>query len=818
MLFLFTISAFTISAQNDQKSSFTVKGTVVDSISGESVPFCTVSASKLKIPMVNLKRLAADVNGKFNVDFTSKDTLLLKFESMGMKPLTKKVVLSDKITDLGKIALVTANKALGEVTVTATKPLVKVDLDKLTYDMKSDPESQSSNVLDMLRKVPMVTVDADENIQVKGKSNFKIFMNGKPTNMISSNPSQVLKSIPANTIKSIEVITEPGPKYEAEGLAGIINIITENAMKGYSASVNAGFDTNGSLNGGLYFTTKIGKWGITTNMNTSQFRSPDSYSDYIRTNKIDHSVLTQNSTSSNNGNFRNGSLSLSYEIDSLNLITVTGSGWGGNNSSNGTTNSNNVAANNNILQSYRQMRNSSNLWGGYEGGVDYQRSFKKPDKLLTFSYQLSYSPGGMDNESWLDEAYTQNYLAPHQKIKTNSRGNEHTFQIDYTEPFNKKHVFGIGLKYIIRDNESKNSYSILDEISSSWKPMNETGVGNYVNDEFNHRQDVLGSYGSYTFKTRKFSVRVGARFEHTKSTINYAVQTYKNFTPPSFNNLVPSINFNYKITDMSNITLSYTQRLSRPSIDYLNPFVDNSNSYNIRVGNPNLNTEISNSFNLSYGYFNQKFNLNASIFHSFTNNAIEEINTLHGDTIKTTYENIGINRNTGISTYFRYQITPKFNVYFNGNSSYSYLADGNGRENDGFDFMGFLGSGYNLPKDWSLNLNAGFFKRGVSLQGGGGFFAHYGININKSFLQKKLNISVRPGMFLQKYMKFSNYIETDQYRIDNTFRRYAPNIRFNISYRFGQMKEQIKTTKNTIKNDDVKAGGSSSEGSSTGNM
>ena len=234
-LFLFTISVFTLFSQNESKITYTIKGIVVDSVSGETIPFCTVSAAKQKMPMVNIKRLAADVSGKFSMEMNMKDTLLLKFEAVGMKTLMKKVIVAEKTTDLGKIALGAANKTLGEVTVMATKPLVKMDLDKLTYDMKSDPESQSSNVLDMLRKVPLVTVDADENIQVKGKSNFKIFMNGKPTNMISSNPAQVLKSIPSNTIKSIEVITEPGPKYEAEGLSGIINIVTENAKKCYSA-------------------------------------------------------------------------------------------------------------------------------------------------------------------------------------------------------------------------------------------------------------------------------------------------------------------------------------------------------------------------------------------------------------------------------------------------------------------------------------------------------------------------------------------------------------------------------------------------------
>ena len=189
---------------------FTIKGTVVDSLSNETVPFVTVSASKSTMPVMPFKRVAADAQGKFEFTVSTSEALILKFDAVGMKTTAISVSdFSNKTIELGKIRIAANDKMLSEVTVIAAKPLVKVDLDKITYDMKSDPESQTSSTLEMLRKVPMVTVDGDENIQVKGQSNFKIFMNGKETTMISSNPSQVLKSIPANTVKSIEVLTCP---------------------------------------------------------------------------------------------------------------------------------------------------------------------------------------------------------------------------------------------------------------------------------------------------------------------------------------------------------------------------------------------------------------------------------------------------------------------------------------------------------------------------------------------------------------------------------------------------------------------------------
>lgn len=390
----------TFSQVPNSASFFNIKGTVIDSVSTETIPFVTISASKTKMPAMPFKRVAADAQGKFELSVNSSDQIVLKFEAVGMKPATLVVSdFSNKIIDLGEIKLTANDKMLAEVTVTATKPLVKVDMDKISYDMKSDPESQTSNTLDMLRKVPMVTVDGDENIQVKGQSNFKILMNGKETTMISSNPAQVLKSIPANTVKSIEVITEPGAKYEAEGLAGIINIVTESSLKGYTGTVRAGVDNYGALNGGIYFSTKVGKWGITTNLNQGMFRNPGITTETNREsfNSSDYMYFSQKSEGKNTGNFRYGSLSVSYELDSLNLFTLSGNGFGGGYNSKTTGSTNLRSQMQDTTQMYNNLADMKGIWGGYEGSLDYQRSFKKKDKLLTTSYKASYSPRGSDN-------------------------------------------------------------------------------------------------------------------------------------------------------------------------------------------------------------------------------------------------------------------------------------------------------------------------------------------------------------------------------------------------------------------------------------
>ncbi|HHT23420.1 MAG TPA: TonB-dependent receptor [Bacteroidales bacterium] len=815
LLAITTVFANNIQSQQPPTQIVKFTGVVTDSISGETVPYATVSAINIISP-TPLKRIAADDKGKFEITIGEAENQFLLIDAVGMK--TKFIPLTDyskSIIDLGNISIIADTEMLSEVTVIATKPLVKVELDKIVYDTSADPESKSNNVLEMMRKVPLLTVDAEDNIKLKGKSNFKIYMNGKPTNIFANNPSQVLKTMPANTVKNIEIITEPGAKYESEGVDGIINIVMEKTVAGYNGSVNAGIDMYGALNGGLYFSTKIGKWGITSNFNGGQFINPGVELDYNLFNKMNKSKLSQHTELIDKGLYGNGNLNINYEIDTLNLLSISGSGWMGNNRNSGDIKSKMHDAYGNLMQSYIQARNSKFTWNGFEANVDYQRSFSKKDKLFTLSYKLSSSPGSSDRTTDITEAIY--YPINKQHIWNNSTSDEHTFQIDYIEPFNKKHIVEVGAKYILRNNISNNHYEQFASDSTTPEP-----IPGMIDDRFIHHQDVLGIYAAYTFRQMKYSFKVGGRFENTGSKVSYENQPELNFKPEPFNNLVPSFNFNYKLTNFSNIQLSYTQRLRRPSIHHLNPFKNYSSPTNVQIGNPGLNTEVNNSFSLNYGLFSQKFNFSTSAFHSFTNNSIEQFVYLKNDTTVTTYNNIGKNRNTGVSTYFRWQITPAINTYFNGSTSYSFLSDGN-NENKGFNYGGSLGSGITLPKDFRVNLFTGLFKMDVSLQGGGSHLFFYGLSANKSFLEKKLTVSLNASMFLQKYMQFSFYTDTETFRADTELKRLAPNLRLSVTYTFGEMKEQIKRAKRTIKNDDLKSSGDNTgtmmgTGSGTGGM
>lgn len=790
-------------SQNPQNFSCRVEGIAVDSVSAETIPYATVSISEVPTPEVYLKRIASGPNGEFAMEVTKTGDYLLHLESVGMAKLTReiKIVAGQKVLRLGKLLMIPSGKNLTEVTVTATKPLVKVDLDKISYDTKSDPEATSISVLDMLKKVPLVTVDAEDNIQLKGSTNFKIFMNGKETGMMTNNPSQVLKSMPASSIKSIEVITEPGAKYDAEGIGGIINIVTDHSLKGLTGTVRGAVSTKGSYYGGLYLSTKKGKFGLTANLNyNNQIDNGQTYDRNV-TNFDSQSVkyIHQYANSDASYRFYYGNLEASYEFDSLNLVSLTIGGYGGGNSSVDDAGTSSMNAQGDAISAFKQLTKSNNSWGGIDLSLDYQRTFKKPEQMLTISYKLNHNPDNTDNLSELTGVL--NYTSYTQHILYNANGDEHTFQVDYTEPFNKIHVLDVGVKYILRLNNSVNNYFLLNDTTKAWYP-----IPNQPKNDLNQTQNILGAYASYTLKLDKFSARAGLRFEETASNI---VLTDTGFNV-GFSNLVPAVTFSYKINDANNLKLNYSQRISRPGIWYLNPFLDNSNPYSLSQGNPDLVPELNNSISFDYSYISPKLTLNTSLFTSFTNNSIERVsNALNDSVTYSTYKNIGLSQTEGLSAYGNWQPDKSVRISLNGNAAYTSMRtnDGSGLKNDGFSYSLSLSGNFNLPYEIKLSSYGGYYSSRISLQGRSGSVFYYGLSASRDFLNKKLNISLSArNPFCEKII-YSGFMQTSTYREDVVQSYKSQSFGLSVSYRFGELKDQIKKVSKTIENDDVKGGG-----------
>lgn len=836
LLLLFMFATFAAGwAQKDVAPSFTIKGVLLDSLTQEGEPYATIRITKKGVPDKAVKMAVTGANGKFQEKLNvPAGDYAISISSIGKAPVVKDFTLkpSTKIIDLGTLYSSEANNELKGVEVVAQKPLVKVDVDKIEYNIEDDPDSKSNSILEMLRKVPLVTVDGEDNVQVNGSSSFKIHVNGKPNNMMSNNPKEVLKSMPANTIKYIEVITSPGAKYDAEGVGGILNIVTVGGgFEGYTATFRGNVSNNGA-GAGTYAMVKQGKMTISVNYNYDYNNSPRSYSDNYRENyepgARDEKFLESQSSSKSKGNFQHGNLEASYEIDTLRLLTAAFGMYGGSNESD--NNGNTVMYRTNhedVAYRYRTDSRNKNSWYSINGNIDYQRTSRKnKQRMLTLSYKINTQPQ-TDNsrnvyldifpdeqkEELAERLRLENY---HSDGKTNTM--EQTFQVDYTTPIGKLHTIETGTKYIFRRNSSDNA---LYEAAG--------GSDNYAynedrSSEYRHLNHILSAYVGYTLKYKDFSFKPGVRYEQTIQRVKYIVGPGEDFHT-NYSDWVPSVSLGMKIGKTQNLRVGYNMRIWRPGIWNLNPYFNNQDPMSISQGNPDLKSEKNHAFDIAYSNFSAKFNINVSLRHSFGNNGIERVSRLitneNGEifddnpehmapngAMYSTYDNIGKNRDTGLSLYLNWNASPKTRIYVNGRGSYRDLkSEAQGLHNYGWNVSCHGGIQHTLPLKIRLSLNGGGSTPYISLQGKGSGYQYYSIGLNRSFLKDdRLTLNLYCNNIFEKYRTYNSHTKGDNF-ISKSSGKY-PNryVGFSIGYRIGELKASVKKAARSINNDDVKGG------------
>ncbi|MDE6368970.1 MAG: outer membrane beta-barrel protein, partial [Muribaculaceae bacterium] len=435
----------------------------------------------------------------------------LSLQGMDGGRLNVEFSVSDKspIADLGFLTL-TENEVqhLDELTVTAQKPLVVREIDRLAYDVKSDPESSTAPLIDILRKVPMVTVDGDGNITVNGSSNFKIYKNGRPNNSFTKNAKDLFKAIPASTIKKVEVITDPGAREDAEGVGAILNIVTDSdtALEGITGNVNLYGDSNNPIpTPRLWLSSQIGKvtfslYGNYYNMNRRETENAShSVGKYLTTGQ----TLVFDEESSSKRNAYSGGFEMSYELDTLNLFTASMDIYQNYGKSDSRRDYVMTDASGALFQKYTQTSfYPQNQYLDIDGNVNYQRSTRRKGENITLSYQISTT--GQKQEQHTDYTDMYNFPVPYTGIQSNFdlRFFEHTLQLDWTRPIASKHTLDVGAKYIARRNHSKN---FRDYINS-----------HQTYDDFNHNTDIAAAYADFRAKFGKFGVRGGFRYEYSR--------------------------------------------------------------------------------------------------------------------------------------------------------------------------------------------------------------------------------------------------------------------------------------------------------------
>lgn len=828
---LILMLALCAKAQNTQHS-YTITGVVADSVTHEGEPYATLTIARADSAANPLKQALTDIKGRFSISSSGTGSYLLMVRSMGRKPMQRAYTVdaTTRTIDLGTLLLQDGGNQLETVEVVAYKPLVKADVDKIAYSVEDDPEANTNTVIEMLKKVPMVTVDGQDNIRVNGNSSFKIYVNGKPNNMMTKNPKEVLKSMPASSIKKIEVITNPGPKYDAEGVGGILNIVTEGkGPEGYNATFS-GRANNSSYGGGLYATVKQGKLTMSVNYNASSNHSPKGYT-YSDRSQIGTDGTVTSSTvadgyTKGHSQWQGGDVEASYEIDTLRLITgsFSLSKFTSKRDALNTAFST-VPATGQRLYGYRSPSHSKENWDDYSASLDYQRSFSVKDRLLTLSYRLESSPSTSDSRylytdrEAADDWQTFIDRMRDQRMDGDENTMEHTFQIDYTTPFAKHHTWEAGVKYILRRNKSDN-----DRYNLGTGDKDET----YDSDNsshYRHHNDILAAYTGYGLTLDKWSARLGLRYEHTLQKVEYLLGSGTNFHK-NFDDLVPSARLGYKFSDATNLSLGYKMRINRPGIWYLNPYLDDRIPDAISQGNPNLDTEKSHAVDLQFSSYNSKLTYTLTGTYQFVNNSIESVDRLVNDrnieglpnptgkdVIYSSYANIGHIQYAGLMAYANWTPITNTRITLNGSVGYSHMSDGQSLRNHGWCTNIDASLQQTFAKTWIFNASYYVQTPQPTLQGKDARYQWYNFSLSKSFMDKRLTLTANIiNPFGKRYFCYRS--ET----VANNFRTTASSswcqLYYGVSVRFriGKLKASVKHTERTVENNDVKQGGGGGKG------
>jgi outer membrane receptor protein involved in Fe transport len=813
-----------------------ITGTVIDSLTKKPLDYATVAIYRAT-GSSPINGVVTDEKGNFQIDNVKPGEYKLGISFIGYP--TKMVMgvtttASKPDKGMGVIIIAPSAKVLKEVTVTGTAALIENKIDKLVYNAEKDVTAAGGNATDVLQKVPLVSVDMNGNVALRGDQNVKVLINGKPSGAAAASVSDLLKTIPADQIKNIEVITSPSAKYDAEGSGGIINIITKTkSTSGISGSISGGVGTrqnNGNANinynkNRFSLSANLGgnsTWPQTTHTEVDQvIKSPATAGDGTNPGSpaIDaHNFSTNSSEMKRHGLM--GSVTAGYEFNAFNSINSTirlndgKFNFAGNGNNNRVDNLN--AAN---TKAFTSTSANHNHFQGFDWNLDYTHKFKKEGHEIVVSGQWSHS---IINTDYLNLYSAVN---PSQKGNNDGTNNEYTAQADYSLPVSKLLKLEAGGKTIQRRINS--IYNIYNTDPTGDNSIFDTDNSNL----YNYTQNVYAGYSVLTFSLpKKYSVLVGGRFENTAITgdpqnpyQNTTSGNYQVLTPftANYNTYIPSFTVQ-KAFGTSTLKASYSKRIQRPSLQVLNPFINRSQAQSQTVGNPNLSPETSQTFDLNYNAFIKSSVINLSVYYKKTDNMIESINStireiINGNEIQGTRSvtnNVAVNNSVGAS--FFGSINPikiltirgSVNVFTYNPTVYAQYAE--------FINPDALKTRLvsNVFGSVQLNLPSNFIMEGFgfanssrrTIQGASPAFGIYALGIKKQFADKKASIGFNTVQPFAVNKSFDQDVSSSTFRTRSKTLVPFQSFGITFSYSFGKMNfgpTNPNQKKKGVNNDDL---------------
>lgn len=752
-----------------------ITATVIDSLSKNPVEYATVSLVSVKTNKTVSGGLT-DAKGKVAIQNVpaGEYKMIVGFIGYTTKSLVFKSTPEKPDQNIGDILLSGSSKTLSEVTIEGKKNIIENKIDRMVYNAEADATNAGGDATDVMRKVPMLSVDMNGNVQLRGSS-VKVLINGKPSGTMANSVGDALKMIPADQIKSVEVITNPSAKYEAEGSGGIINIITKKSnAEGVSGSVNAAAGTR-SNTGSFNLTTKTGRFSANTALGGMLAFPQETRTVFY--NKLTTGDVLQDGTADWSRIMYNGSLGLDYDFNAYNNVSTNVKY---NRFSNGGPGESTILMNN--LLTGRSITDMEMANNNLDWNLDYRRTSKKQGEEFSVAGQLT---SGRNSNDFSND-YRNPSGAPITYTNSSNIGEnkEYTFQTDYVNPLSTSVTFEVGGKGILRN--------IISEYGQ--------GTGKV----FDYDQNVGAAYSTIAFDlTKKIKFKGGARGEYTAIAYKDA-----NGTPVKndYFNFFPSAVLSQTIKGKTTVKLAYNKRVQRPSLAYLNPFVNRSNDFSIFEGNPSLHPELSHNVELGYSTFIKGSMINASLFYRNTLDVIENVYSDGGaGSIITSYANVGNTQSYGVNLFGSYNPTPKWTLMSNvAVNTYEIKIRNNFQGmNDGtyLNYSLFMRSATAFTGGWNLELFGVATSPRYTLQSKTDPLYFYGGAVKKDIMKKQGSIGLNVLNPFSRDLHIKTVSQSGTTIQNQDIYYPLRSFGLNFSYKFGKLKF---TEKKRIKNDDVK--------------
>ena len=757
-----------------------VSGKILDSKTGKILEYANISLTNTKWDKI-IEGTISDAKGRFSMNKIRTGRYKISVSYLGYEMQNVDFVLTKKKPDikLNDILLISNNEMLSEVKIKEQKPIFESKIDKIVYNAENDMNEGLNDATDVLRKTPLLTVDLEGEVSLRGSKNIKFLVNGKASTFFSSDIATALQMIPADEIKSIEVITSPGAKYDGEGDAGIVNIITKRkVIDGYKSTVNGSFG-NRMNKQSVNLSLGKGRFGISARASARYSWPREGESNLSRKDWVnggDTNVLNQVSKTFGNWVGIGGSVNMYYDINAYNSI-MSDVRFG----SRGSSSDNNTITNNNDTIIYKSFLGTSNESKNIEWSTDYTKTFANDDER---EFNISLQIGG--------DLGDDNINSSKEKINQYSTYNDEkeieiTLQTDYTHPFMEDNKLELGAKLINRDRE------VVSTTVSEFTNYSST------QDIFNYKQQVLSSYISSDWSfNNNIGLKTGVRYEYTIISGDFKGNKY--------GNILPNITISKNFSKTKSLKLSYSNRILRPGIQNINPNTIKINDYSTTEGNPELTPANSKQIEMGYNQFGRKYQGSYNLYIKNTSDIIESYSSIRNGITTSKYENIGSSTNYGIN-YFGSLRFDKFNIR-TGFNLYQYKGSGV-IEGEPISLTSSLlysynfGGSYNIGDYWKAECWGFFRSPNQTIQGSSTSFSMMSFGVKKEFKNKRGSLGIRiiepfkdKKVFLTD-ISGENFTQRSERII--TFR----SIGISFKYTFGKLNFKSSVKKSSIKNDDV---------------